>query len=73
MDLLKLPSGLVLILPIPIIFGDCKPLLLPSGEIFVMNYTFDILGVTPIFTFFNYQQQVESDRHRSIRFEVAGR
>jgi hypothetical protein len=30
-----------------------------------MSYTFDILGVTPILTFFNYQQEVESSPGRS--------
>ncbi|MEB3229331.1 MAG: hypothetical protein VKJ27_13230 [Synechocystis sp.] len=34
----------------------------------MVNYTFDILGVAPIFTFFNYQQQVENDRGRSLAY-----
>jgi hypothetical protein len=43
-------------------------LLLPQGEIFVMHYTFDILGVTPVFTFFNYQQEVENNPRRSMAY-----
>ena len=33
-----------------------------------MNYTFDILGVTPVFTFFNYQQEVENNPRRSMAY-----
>jgi hypothetical protein len=33
-----------------------------------MAYTFDILGVTPVLTFFNYQQQVEQDSQRSMAY-----
>lgn len=29
-----------------------------------MSYSFDIIGVSPIFTFFNYQQQYEQDPKR---------
>ncbi len=30
-----------------------------------MSYTFDIIDVTPILSFFDYQQQIEQDRDRS--------
>ena len=30
-----------------------------------MSYTFDLIGVTPILEFFNYQQQIEKSIHRS--------
>ena len=30
-----------------------------------MSYNFEIIGVTPVLTFFNYQQQVENDPQRS--------
>jgi hypothetical protein len=30
-----------------------------------MSYTFDLIGVTPTLTFFNYQQQVEQHPQRS--------
>lgn len=30
-----------------------------------MNYSFDIIGVSPILSFFNYQQQVEQSPQRS--------
>ena len=30
-----------------------------------MSYSFEIIGVTPVLTFFNYQQQVENDPQRS--------
>ncbi|MFN5515214.1 MAG: hypothetical protein ACK5CA_10800 [Cyanobacteriota bacterium] len=33
-----------------------------------MAYTFDILGVTPVFTFFNYQQDVEQRPERSLAY-----
>lgn len=29
-----------------------------------MAYSFDLLGVTPVLTFFNYQQRNEQDPHR---------
>lgn len=29
-----------------------------------MSYTFDIIGVTPVLTFFNYQQRHEQNPHR---------
>ncbi len=34
----------------------------------MMSYTFDILGVTPMLTFFNYQQQVECNPQRSMAY-----
>lgn len=33
-----------------------------------MSYTFDILGITPIFTFFNYQQEVEQNPRRGTTY-----
>ena len=30
-----------------------------------MSYNFEIIGVTPVLTFFNYQQQIETDPQRS--------
>ena len=30
-----------------------------------MSYNFELLGIAPILTFFNYQQEVENDPHRS--------
>ena len=30
-----------------------------------MSYNFEIIGITPVLTFFNYQQQVENDPQRS--------
>ncbi|MEB3174941.1 MAG: hypothetical protein VKN60_07130 [Cyanobacteriota bacterium] len=33
-----------------------------------MTYTFDILGVAPVFTFFNYQQDVEQRPERSLAY-----
>ena len=30
-----------------------------------MSYNFEIIGVTPVLTFFNYQQQLEKDPQRS--------
>lgn len=30
-----------------------------------MNYTFEIIGITPILTFFDYQQKLEQDKNRS--------
>jgi hypothetical protein len=30
-----------------------------------MSYTFDLIGVTPILSFFNYQQQIETSPRRS--------
>ncbi|WP_013323174.1 hypothetical protein [Gloeothece verrucosa] len=29
-----------------------------------MSYSFDIIGITPVLTFFNYQQQHEHNPHR---------
>ncbi|MEB3250496.1 MAG: hypothetical protein ACKN9E_13495 [Microcystaceae cyanobacterium] len=33
-----------------------------------MSYSFDVLGVTPIFTFFTYQQEIEQNPQRSIAY-----
>ena len=33
-----------------------------------MSYSFDVLGITPIFTFFNYQQKVEQNPQRSTAY-----
>ena len=30
-----------------------------------MSYNFEIIGITPVLTFFNYQQQLENDPQRS--------
>ena len=30
-----------------------------------MSYNFEIIGITPVLTFFNYQQQLENDPKRS--------
>jgi hypothetical protein len=33
-----------------------------------MSYSFDVLGITPIFTFFNYQQEVEQNPRRNTAY-----
>lgn len=30
-----------------------------------MSYNFELLGIAPVLTFFNYQQEVENNPHRS--------